>query len=132
MDLIDEQHVVRLEVGQQGRQVAGALENGSRGLAQIHPELVRDDVRKRRLAQSRRPEEQDMIQRLLALLRRLDKDRQLPADLLLADVLVEHARSQRAFEHFLLRTHRCRCDQAIGFDHLRVRVTPWRGPSAPV
>jgi hypothetical protein len=44
MDLVDEQHVVRLEVGQQRGQVAGALEHRPGGLAQVDAQLVGDDV----------------------------------------------------------------------------------------
>jgi hypothetical protein len=33
VDLVDEQHVVRFEVGQDGRQVAGAFEYRARGLS---------------------------------------------------------------------------------------------------
>ena len=53
VDLVDEQHVVRLEVGEQRREVAGALEHRARRLAQVDAELVRDDVRQRRLAEAR-------------------------------------------------------------------------------
>src|SRR6266567_633807 len=120
VDLVDEQHVVRFEVGQQRGKVAGALEHGTRSLAQVHAELVRDDVRQRRLAESRRSEEQHVVERFLALARGLDEDRQLAAYLLLPDVLVERARPQRTLEHFLLRARRSRGDQAVGFDHCRL------------
>ena len=111
---------LRLEVGEERREVAGALEHRARGLAQVDAQLVRDDVRQRRLAEARRPEQQHVVERFLALARRLDEDRELPADLLLADVLVERARPQRALEHFLLRAHRGRGDQAIGLDHASI------------
>ena len=102
MDLVDEQHVVRLEVGEQRREIAGALEHRARRLAQVDAELVRDDVRQRRLAEARRPEQQHVVERFLALPRRLDEDRQLAADLLLPDVLVEQPRAQRALDDLLL------------------------------
>ena len=41
MDLVDEQHVARLQVGEQGRQVAGPLEHRPGGLAQVHAQFVR-------------------------------------------------------------------------------------------
>ena len=102
MDLVDEQHVVRLEVGEERREVAGALEHRTGRLAQVHAELVRDDVRQRRLAEARRAEQQHVVERFLALARGLDEDRQLAADLLLPDVLVEQARAQRALDDLLL------------------------------
>ena len=75
VDLVDEQHVARLEVREQRREVARTLEHRSRRLAQVHAELVRDDVRQRRLAESRRSEQQHVVERLAALARRLDEDR---------------------------------------------------------
>ena len=44
VDFVDEEDVVRLEVGEHGRQIAGTLENGPRGLAEIDAHFVRDDV----------------------------------------------------------------------------------------
>ena len=67
VDLVDEQHVARLEVGQQRREVARALEHRARRLAQVDAQLVRDDVRQRRLAEARRPEQQHVVERLAAL-----------------------------------------------------------------
>ena len=44
MDLVDEQHVARLQVGQQRREIAGPLEHRTGGLAQVHAEFVGHDV----------------------------------------------------------------------------------------
>jgi hypothetical protein len=51
VDLVDEQHVVRFEIGQDGRQVAGPFEHRARGRAQVDAHLGGDDVRQRRLAE---------------------------------------------------------------------------------
>ena len=67
MDLVDEQHVARLQVGEQRGEIAGPLEHRTGGLAQVHAELVRDDVRERGLAQPGRPEDQHVVERLAAL-----------------------------------------------------------------
>jgi hypothetical protein len=40
MDLVDEEHVVGLEVGQQRRQVLGLFEHRAGGLAQVHAQFV--------------------------------------------------------------------------------------------
>jgi hypothetical protein len=64
VDLVDEEHVVALEVGQDRRQVLGFFEHRSRGLAQVHAEFVGNDVAERGLAQARRAEQQHMVQRL--------------------------------------------------------------------
>ena len=50
VDFVDEQHVVRFEVGQDRRQVAGAFEHRAGGLAQVDAHFGGDDVRQRRLA----------------------------------------------------------------------------------
>ena len=44
MDLVDEEDVVLLEVGEDRRQVLGLLEHRARGRAQVDAELVGDDV----------------------------------------------------------------------------------------
>ena len=54
VDFVDEEHVARVEVGQQAGQVARLVQHGTRRDAHLRPHLVGDDVRQRRLAQSRR------------------------------------------------------------------------------
>ncbi len=124
MDLVDEQHVARLEVGEQRGEIARALEHRARRLAQVHAELVRDDVRQRRLAEARRAEQQHVIERLAALARRLDEDAELLADLLLADVFVEAARAQRALDDLFLRA------RGLGGDDARQFVVFDRHPAS--
>ena len=41
---VDEQHVIRLKVGQHARQVARLVEHGPAGDFESHPQLVGDDV----------------------------------------------------------------------------------------
>jgi len=106
VDLVDEQHVARLEIGEERREIARALEHRPRGLAQIHAELVRKDMRQRRLAETRWAEQEHVIERLGASLRGFDEDRELLADLFLPDVFGEQPRAQRALEGFLLRARR--------------------------
>ena len=84
------------------REIAGPLEHGARRLAQIHAELVRDDVRERRLAEARRAEQQRVIERLAALPRGRDEDLHLRLDARLADVLGEPARPHGAVERLVL------------------------------
>ena len=124
MNLVDEQHIVGLEIGEQRSEIARALQHRPRCLAQIDAQLVGDDVRQGRLAQPRRAEQQHVVERLSPLLRCLDENGKLTADLFLADVLVEGARPQRPLDDFLLRTHRCCDDQSIRLDHCK-----WLMPS---
>src|SRR4249919_521202 len=74
----------------------------SPALAMTGPELARQDLRERGLAEARRPDEQHVIERFLARLGRLDEDGQVRARLLLADKLGEPLRAQRAVRGVLL------------------------------
>ena len=94
VNLVDEEDVVLLEVGEDGGHVAGALDGGAGGDADVHPHLGRDDVGERGLAESGRPVEEDVVERLLALLRGEDADAEVVLDLLLPDVLLERAGAQ--------------------------------------
>ena len=120
MDLVDEQHVVRLQVRQQRRQVAGALDHRSGGLSQIHAQLVRDDVRERGLAEARRAEDQHVVERLAPVARGLDEDLHLRLDRRLADVVGELLRAHGAIERCLVALRACRYD-AVLLDHFDCR-----------
>ena len=74
MDLVDEQHVARLEIGEQRREVAGLGDHRPRGRAETDAELARDDLRQRRLAEAGRADEQHVVERLAAALRGRDED----------------------------------------------------------
>src|SRR5581483_2224764 len=116
MDLVDEQDVARLEVGEDRGEVAGALEHRGGSRAQVHAELARDDVGERGLAEPRRAEEQHVVERLGPRARRLDEDLELLAHLLLADVVGELRRAQRALELLLLGGYGLCRREAIGLD----------------
>ena len=73
MDLVDEQDVARLQVGELGGEVAGAHDHRPRGQAEADPELGRDDLGERGLAEPGRPGEQDVVERLAPLARGLDE-----------------------------------------------------------
>jgi hypothetical protein len=113
VDLVDEQHVPRLEVGQERREIARPLEHGPRGLPEVDAELVREDVRQRGLAEAGRPEQQHVVERLAALPGGGDEDRELLADLLLPDVFVEPARPQCALDDFFLHAGHLAADHAL-------------------
>ena len=98
MDLVDEQHVVLVQVGQQCGQVAGLLDHRSRRLAQVDAQFVGDHVAERGLAQAGRAEDQHVVERFAALLRRLDVDRHLLAHRRLAEVFVEAPGTYRRFD----------------------------------
>ena len=98
VDLVDEEDAARLERGQVAGHVALALERRAGGRHEADVELVGDDLRERRLAEPGRPGQQHVVERLAARPRRLDEDRELLLDALLADEVVEALGPQRAVE----------------------------------
>ncbi len=85
MNFIDEQYIALFEIGQEGCEVAGLGDHGARRGAKSDAEFARHDLRQRGLAETRRTDEQHVVQRLAALARGLDENRQIGARLLLAD-----------------------------------------------
>ena len=104
---------MRFEIGKDRGQIAGTLEHRTRGLTQPDAHFGSDDVRQRRFAQSGRAEQQHMIERILSPLGGLDEDRQLFADLCLADIFCQSLRAQRALDGFFLRRFRFGRNQTI-------------------
>src|SRR6476620_6154762 len=56
MDLVDEKNITLVEIAQDGGKVAGALQHGAGGMAQVHTHLARNDMSERGLAETRRTE----------------------------------------------------------------------------
>src|SRR5690606_20722960 len=81
-------------IGEQGGKVARLCDNGPGGGAKADAELARDDLRERRLAETRRPEEEDMIERIAPRLGGIYEDAQILPRRALADELVERFRAQ--------------------------------------
>jgi hypothetical protein len=94
MNLIQKQHLPLPQVRQDRRQIALNLQRRPARLLKPHLQLIRNDRRQRRLAQPRRPEQQHMVQRLAARLRRLQRNRQLLLRLRLPDKLRQPRRPQ--------------------------------------
>ena len=86
---------------------------GPGGLHERHVELARDDVGERGLAEPGRPGEQHVVERLAAPAGRLDEERELVLELLLADEVLEPRRAQRAVELLLARPRRRRLDALV-------------------
>ena len=95
MDLVDEEHVAVVEVGEDRREVAGAFERGTARDAQADVELGGDDARQRGLAEPGRAGEQDVVDRLPAAARGAEHDLEVLLQPRLADELVESARPER-------------------------------------
>src|SRR5579859_329661 len=103
MDLVDEQDVVGLEVGEDGGEVAGLGQHRAAGGAEVDAQFAGDDLGQRGLAQTRRAEQQHVVQRLAARLGALDEHPQVPLGLLLPDELGEGLRAQRLVGGFQRR-----------------------------
>ncbi len=107
MDLIDKQHVVRLEVGQHRGEISRLLQHRARGSAQVNAHLVGDNVGESGFPQAWRAEDQQMIERIATQLRRLDENLHLGAHLRLANVFVEQLRTDRAIDDLFLGNAAC-------------------------
>ena len=108
MDLVQEKHLPLAQVGEDGGEVALNLQCRPRGLLEADVKLIRDDGCERGFAQAGWPEEQHMIQRLAAALRRLKRDRQLLLCLGLADELCQPPGPQLQLEGTVLFATCCR------------------------
>ncbi len=75
VDFINKKHLFVLQIGQNGSQVALDLQRRSRRRLKRRSHFVGNDVRQGRLAQARRPVEQNVIERLAARLCRFYRDR---------------------------------------------------------
>ena len=106
MDLVDEQHVAVLEVGEDRGQVARTVERGTGGRLEPGPHLVRDDLAERGLAQPGRPAEEQVVDGFAPLARPVDQERELLLDPLLSDELLERSRPERDVELGVVRAAR--------------------------
>ncbi len=97
MDLVDEEHIVVFQAGEQSGQVARLVDHRPRGDLDIHAQFIGDDVREGGLAQSRGAVQQHMVEGFLALLGRFHKHLQVFHHLELAGKLFEFRRPQYLF-----------------------------------
>ena len=74
VDLVDEQHIARLQRGEDAGQVARLVENGAAGHLEAYAQLVGDDVGQGGLAQARRAVEERVVERFAAVGRGLGED----------------------------------------------------------
>ena len=92
VDLVDEEHVVRSSSASGSRRCRpSARAPGRRPAGCQTPSSLADDVREARLAEARRADEQDVVERLAARLRGRERDRELLLDALLPDEVGEAA-----------------------------------------
>ncbi len=92
----------RLEVREDRREVAGALDGGTRRRVETDAHLERDDPRERRLAEARRAVQQQMVDGLGTGTGGGDRDREVLLHALLADVVLERRRADGDVEDAVL------------------------------
>ena len=88
VDLVNKQHVTRLQVSQDGCQVTGARNSGAARRLDLSAQLVGDNRGQRGLAQARRAREDHVVERLATALCRLDQHTKALFDMLLTAVVV--------------------------------------------
>ena len=133
VDLVDEEDVALVDVREDRREVAGALDRRAARRVDAHAELTRDDVREGRLAEAGRAVQQDVVGGLGPGARRLEEDREVLLDRSLADVLAEVPGSQARLDAGLIEDDRVGGDQARLAVHHRVSLASrddvWNGCS---
>ena len=107
VDLVDEEDVAVLQVGEQRGEIAGLGDDGARGGAEAHAQLARHDLGERGLAEAGGAREQHVVERVAARLGRLDEHLEVGARLLLADELAQVLRAQRRLRVVGRRRLRC-------------------------
>jgi hypothetical protein len=96
VNLVDEEDLLILEVGEDPGEIARALDHRPGGDPRVAAHFPGEDAGQSRLAQTGRSHEEHVIQRLPALLRRLEKDLELIAQLRLPDEVLECFRTKSA------------------------------------
>ena len=122
VNLIEEQHLPFAQVRQNGCQVALYLQRGSAGLLKAHAKLVRNDGGERRFAQSRRTEQQHVIECLAAAFRGFECDGELLLRLGLTDELAQLRRPQLQLKRGIF-AHAAGAHQPLGIGALRGAIS---------
>ena len=94
MDFVNEQHVVRLQIGEQTREVGGLVEHGAGGHLDAGAQLVGDDVGERGFAQAGGAMQQHVVEGVAALLGGGHEHLQVFENLVLPRKVVETKRAQ--------------------------------------
>ena len=103
MDLVYEQHVSCLEIGDHGGQVTGSLECRSRRSTELGTHRGGEDGTERGLAKSRRPREQHVVDGLTSPPCGFDQDRQPFLEGGLADEVLHASGPKTGLDRLILR-----------------------------
>ena len=110
MDLVDEEDVSLVDIGEDGGQVARSLDGRSARRVDADAELAGHDVGERRLAEAGRSVQQDVVRGLAPDVGGGEQDPEVVLDLRLADVLTQVARPERRLDTDLVRQGKLGCD----------------------
>ena len=111
MDLVDEQDVAFVEVREQCRKVSLLLDGGAGRDADVDAHLCRDDAGERRLAESGRAVEQNVVEGLPSALRGIHVDLQVLFRFFLAQVILQRPGTQGEFQGVVLAAGEFRGDE---------------------
>lgn len=95
--LVDKQHVPFVEVGEDGGEIARALDRGAAGQLDLHTHFVGDDMRQRGFAQPGRAVQKDVVERLAPLFGGGDIHAEIFLYLLLSDIVRHGLGTERVF-----------------------------------
>ena len=108
VNLVDEEHVAFLQVRKDGSKVAGPLDGRARGALDLGAHLVCHNGGKCGLTQTRRAEEEQMVEAFATLLGRLDGHAQGLFHALLANIVVKELGAKLAVDVEVFRRKRRR------------------------
>ena len=97
VDLVDEQHVAGLELGEHGREVPGPLHCRARGGLEVGLEFVGDNVSQGGLAEAGRSGKQQVVDWFAALASGTEQHVEMPLELSLANEVTQGAGPESRF-----------------------------------
>ncbi len=89
MNFVDKQDVPGIQVAEHGRQISRLFDHRTRRCLKGHTHFLRHDIGQGRLAQTRRTEDEGMVQRIGSLSGSLDENTHLLFNSLLADIFLQ-------------------------------------------
>ena len=89
VDLVDEQHVLLVQIGQNAREIRRAFQHGPGRHLDFHAEFMGDDIGHRGFAQAGRAVQDNVVHRLVAMACGLDGNPQMRLHLFLPDHIVK-------------------------------------------
>ena len=114
VNFVDEQNIARREIRQQRSQISGLFDRRAGGHADARAHFVGDDACERRLAETRRAVEQDMVERLIAPPGSLNINGKVALGLFLSGIVGQQLRAQADLA-VVLRGQACGDDGRVVF-----------------